>query len=512
MSKRKKKKTKVVEYSKLENKVAALWTRVSTERQEEHNCSLDTQKKICKEYAERNGIRIKREYGGTHESAKTEGEKYKAMITAVAADPEINVILVHSFDRFSRAGEEAIMTKAYLKAKGVYVISATQQTDPDSAAGTFMENILFLFNQFENSLRRDKAVTGMTECLRRGEWYGTPPLGYDHRKEGKHHIHTINAKGEILRHAFIWKAEENCSDVEIVLRLRALGLEINRKHLNMVLHNPFYCGLISHNLLGDEVIEGKQEKMIDRATFDKIQRITRAGYDQEKENEAYPLKRHIRCSDCGGYLTGYLVKKKGRTYYKCNKIGCKKNISTNKLHQLYADLLDTYTIPEPLRPILAGIVKDVFKTSGNEMAARKAVLKKRKTELERQVKDVKVRHGLGKIDDDVYTVTMRTLNSDLSDVERELLNCSQDLSNLAEFVDDVIETCCKLGTLWRDGDFGFRQKLQILVYPDGIFFDKKNGGYRTENENEVFGIFRRISSDYKEKTTSEISACRLESG
>ena len=34
MSKRKKKKTKVVEYSKLENKVAALWTRVSTERQE----------------------------------------------------------------------------------------------------------------------------------------------------------------------------------------------------------------------------------------------------------------------------------------------------------------------------------------------------------------------------------------------------------------------------------------------------------------------------------------------
>ena len=32
-----------------------------------------------------------------------------------------------------------------------YVISATQATDPDSAAGTFMEDILFLFNQFENN-------------------------------------------------------------------------------------------------------------------------------------------------------------------------------------------------------------------------------------------------------------------------------------------------------------------------------------------------------------------------
>lgn len=85
----------------------------------------------------------------------------------MAKDKEINVILVASYDRFSRTGPEGIMTKAYLKAKGIYVVSATQATDPDSAAGTFMENIIFLFNQFENSLRRDKAVIGMTDCLRR---------------------------------------------------------------------------------------------------------------------------------------------------------------------------------------------------------------------------------------------------------------------------------------------------------------------------------------------------------
>ena len=36
----KKKKVKVTEFSKLENKVAALWTRVSTEKQEKNNCSL----------------------------------------------------------------------------------------------------------------------------------------------------------------------------------------------------------------------------------------------------------------------------------------------------------------------------------------------------------------------------------------------------------------------------------------------------------------------------------------
>lgn len=73
MAKKKKTNKKVVEYAKLEHKVAALWTRVSTERQENENFSLDNQKKICKEYAEAHGITIKREFGGTHKISKDRG-------------------------------------------------------------------------------------------------------------------------------------------------------------------------------------------------------------------------------------------------------------------------------------------------------------------------------------------------------------------------------------------------------------------------------------------------------
>ena len=93
----KKKKVKVTEFSKLENKVAALWTRVSTEKQEKNNCSLENQQRICREYAERHNITIKKEFGGTHESAKTEGKMYREMIAEVARDKEINIILVYSF-------------------------------------------------------------------------------------------------------------------------------------------------------------------------------------------------------------------------------------------------------------------------------------------------------------------------------------------------------------------------------------------------------------------------------
>ena len=51
------------------------------------------------------------------------------------------------------------------------------------------------------------------------------------------------------------------------------------------------------------------------------------------------------------------------------------------------------------------------------------------------------------------------------------------------------------------GDFDSRQSLQKLIFPNGVLFDKKNDDYRTENENEVFRIFRRLSANYEiEKT------------
>ena len=506
MTKKRVKAQKVAKFSELENKVAALWTRVSTERQEEQNCSLETQERICREYAASHGITIKKQYGGTHESAKTEGQLYRKMIAEVAKDRDINVILVYSFDRFSRAGIGAMATKEYLKSKGIYVISATQPIETDSIAGEFMENILFLFNQFDNSLRRDKAVTGMTACLRRGEWYGKAPLGYDHKKIGKTHVLTVNDAGRILKKAFLWKAHEGMGDVEIVERLAAEGLRVDRKHLNKILHNPFYCGKIIHNLLGDEIIEGKQEKLIDEATFNKIQGITHAGYEHQEETEPFPLKRHVRCSDCGGYLTGYTVKSRGRDYYKCNKKGCKSNHSTERMHQLYCALLNTYSIPKPLVPILTKVLHKVFREYNQERSDTRTLLLKNKSETEKKFTALKVRFGMGEIDRDIYSATSEHLNSQLTQIDKALQEAERDLSNEKKYIADVIAMSCKLGTLWQEGKFRTRQKLQNLVYPDGILYDKHLGSYRTENENEAFRIFRSISTSdkvEKEKATKE---------
>lgn len=170
------------------------------------------------------------------------------------------------------------------------------------------------------------------------------------------------------------KATEGIGDIEIVQRLKGLGLVIDRKHLNKILHNPFYCGFIQHSLLGDEVIKGNQEILIDEATFNKVNSISNAGYEHKEITEPFPLKRHIICSDCGGYLTGYTVKARGRDYYKCNKKGCKSNHSTEKLHQKYINLLNGYNIPDEFIPILTDVLRKVFEEYNQSKGEIKKVL------------------------------------------------------------------------------------------------------------------------------------------
>ena len=505
----------VVEYSKLDRKVAALWTRVSTREQEENNCSLENQRKICLEYAEQRGITVKKEFGGTHESAKSEGEMYRKMIAEVAKDKEINIILVYSFDRFSRAGTEAIMTKAYLKTKGIYVISATQATDPDSAAGTFMENILFLFNQFENDLRRDKSVMGMTECLKRGYWYNNVPLGYDRKKVGREHIITVNKDGEKLRNAFIWKATEGMSDIAICEKLKTLGLAIDRKHLNKIFHNVFYAGYMRHNLLGDEIVKGKHEALIDEATFNKVNGISNAGYEHKKITDDFPLKRHIICSECGGYLTGYTVKARGKNYYKCNTKGCKNNNSAEKIHAEYIALLNSYKISQEWLSALSDVFRKVFSEHNDMRDEERRALLKRRTECQQKIQKLKLRFGLDEISVDIYKTSIAHLDAELAEIERGLETASKNLSNMEKFVDRAILMCCQLGDLWNDGDFKSRQELQKLVFPSGILLDKENGNYRTENENEVFKVMRLYSgiySDEKEKATTDFHQLSLSVG
>lgn len=327
-----------------------IYTRVSTKEQAEGNLSLETQKKACEQYASRQKYQILSHFGGTYESAASDERKeFKRLIEFCKRKRSRSVkIIVYSLDRFSRTGDNAIWLSRQLRELGIQIISVTQPIDTKNPAGVLQQNILFLFSQYDNDLRRQKTVAGMKEKLLQGIWPCHAPFGYDHVKVNGESSIVVNEKGKLIRKAFLWKAYEDVTMVEIVNRLEAAGLKIAHNRISEILSNPFYCGLLSHSFLEGEVIEGKHEKLVSKEIFLKANNAKSKihhGYKANPLNDNLPLKLFIKCDNCEENLRGYLVKAKNLYYYKCdNGSRCSCNVSAKKLHQLFESILDNVSL------------------------------------------------------------------------------------------------------------------------------------------------------------------------
>lgn len=130
----------------------------------------------------RNGFEILDYFGGTYESAKTDGRKeFLSMLDLIRKKKgKISHILVYLLDRFSRTGGGAIkLAKDFREKYGVTIIAVTQPIDTSNPGGVFQQNMQFLFSEYDNQLRRQRAMAGIKEKLSRGIWCIKPPMGYD---------------------------------------------------------------------------------------------------------------------------------------------------------------------------------------------------------------------------------------------------------------------------------------------------------------------------------------------
>lgn len=59
--------------------------------------------------------------------------------------------------------------------------------------------------------------------------------------------------------------------------------------------------------------------------------------------------------------------------------------------------------------------------------------------------------------------------------------------------------------MWVLGDYHTKQKLQKLVFPEVVAYDKENNDYRTEKANSVFSLIASLSTSYRTKNKRPIS-------
>ena len=485
---------------------AVIYTRVSSKEQFDNNASLTTQLKYCQEYAIRKKLEVIEYFGGTYESAKSDERKeFQKMLSYVKRRKNIGYIIVYSYDRFSRTGANGAYISGQLKKQGVAVMSATQEIDVTTSAGTFQENLFHMFSHFDNQIRRDKSITGMQEKLRRGYWTGAYPFGYTNANPGKGKVpnFVITKEGRLLKQAFLWKANANMSHVEIAKRLEEKGLNINAKRLTDLFRNPFYCGLMVNSLIPGEVIQGKHEALISKEIFLRIHNLLHAGDPPKKysfDDENLPLKQFIKSSICGTPYTGYIVKKKGLYYYKNRRKGSKENRSAKKLHEEFLNVLGRFTIADKkyIEP-LTDIIHDTLIAKNQEALEDQRRLAKELGQLEERINTLERRFVvLNEITKSQYDLFMPELKAKQRELEVKMENGGINSSNLKKAVKLALNFACNLPTLWKLGDLETKKSVQYMVFPDGIEYDFKKKLVRTFRVNEIFGAISSLSGNCKE--------------
>lgn len=494
------------------------YTRVSSKDQYDKNSSVERQAEASHQYALENSYQITEEFGGTYESGKSDftRKEFTRLIDRVRSSRNRPLaILVYKMSRFSRSGGGAIgLVNTLVEELGVHLIEVCSGHTTMTERGRINIYESLFHAHKENLEKKEIVIPSMIAALKSGIWIGACPTGYDQygRKVTNEKFFSfkqrleINEKGELLKEAWAWKVSGLFSDAQIIVKLAARGMKINKQTISQIWRNPFYCGIIINRLL-DEPVTGNWQPLVSRENFIKVQQLLEkntAGFQHKKDEELRPLTRLLKCHECEGFMVGYKNNQKELHYYRCLKCnGVSLNAITTKrakrkgADDLFVDLLNKYSIPEKVIPLVKMQLKKMFEHFNKGSIDNEQKLKSQLETLERKLKELKIRYGLGDIDRETYDLTFNHLSDQIRNVTKEMTNLSPSISNLEKLLSSALQKLTKLSQVWALSNLEVKRRIQKTLFPEGVFYDVKKHEYLTKRTNSFLYLTNYLSRSFE---------------
>lgn len=261
-------------------KNAVIYARFSSQGQNEQ--SIESQIRICREFAESQGLRVVNVYKDKARTGTNDSRPDFQRMIKDAHSGQFEYIIVYMFDRFARNRRDSIMYKEMLKQDyGIRVLSATQPISDDEG-GEFYEMFLE-WNDEKYSKRLSKRVReGLDTSVGNGTFCGGYLLyGYKLRQEpilGKRNrfkkfVEIDEEQAEIVRYAFT-EYDKGIDKKDIAENLNTKGLRFNGKPFkgrtfDKWLNNPKYTGEFT---FGGRVCKNTYPAIIDKELFERVQK------------------------------------------------------------------------------------------------------------------------------------------------------------------------------------------------------------------------------------------------
>ena len=375
---------------------AALYLRVSTARQAEHDVSIPDQRKQGEAYCAARGyqlVEIFLEPGNT--ATNDRRPEFQRMIEAGTSKPApFDVVLVHSFSRFFRDAFDMEYYYRKLSKNDVRLISITQELG-DDPIHDMMRRIMSLFDEYQSKENGKHVTRALKENARQGFWNGAlPPIGYriaaaeQRGAKTKKKLEIDPLHGGTIRQIYQLALEGQGDSGQmgvkaIVKYLNAKGIftrdggrwGIGQVH--RVLTRRTYIGehewgkrsKHSDPRAPGEIVIVPVPAIIERETFDAVQKLLQARNPKTELPARVVIGPTLLtgicyCGNCGGAMTIRTGKSGRYRYYACSikarqgETGCKgRAIPMDKLDTMVVSHIEDRLLdPDRLEKLLGSIL------------------------------------------------------------------------------------------------------------------------------------------------------------
>ena len=389
----------------------ALYARVSSDRQDV-DLSVSAQLRALRDYAEKNGYLVAREYVDEAESGRIADRPQFQRMLDEASKPEapFKEILVWKFSRFTRKREHAVAFKSMLRRRGIRVVSITEQAD-DTPTGKLLEAIIESVDEFYSENLAQEVTRGMREAASRGFWVTSyAPYGYNRvmvpdgpKKRPKLEL---NPPADAVVRRIFDMALEGKSILDITKALNAEGVASPRGKkwlkttIHTVLDNEAHTGTVVWGTNAKDGaspvrVEDAHPAIVSKREFQRVRRLLKSRAPKKvnprRISSPYLLSGLLKCETCGKAMTAAEAKSGKYTYYICHSL-LKRGKGTCKTPRLNAKNFEKLIVGEIRENVLTeSNIRDLVKLLDEEMDGVAAEQRQRLQTIDEELEDVKRR-------------------------------------------------------------------------------------------------------------------------
>jgi DNA invertase Pin-like site-specific DNA recombinase len=296
---------------------AVLYARVSSREQAE-GYSIEAQVKLLRAFAEREGLRVVREFIDVETAKKVGRPEFGEMLAFLKTHPSAQNLLVEKTDRLYRNFKDYVALDE-LALEIHLVKEGTRLSHASTSHDKFIHGIKVLMAKNYIDNLREEVTKGMLEKATKGLPPGRPPVGYRNNKDSRG-IDIDPIQGQWVKKMFEAYATRAYSLARLSQFLFEEGYtfqpskpKIPMNTLEKVLKNPFYIGRFH---FAGQPFTGTYPHLISDALFKAVQAAFRARNRPKQQKHTFAFTGLLTCEECGCAITAEM--KKGKyVYYHC---------------------------------------------------------------------------------------------------------------------------------------------------------------------------------------------------